>query len=54
MDWTLEKENIDYIPVQIKKMEALTSYKLKLTSAPETIKLGMPLTIPIKTEVVNN
>lgn len=53
LSW-LEKENIDYIPVQIKKMEALTSYKLKLISAPETVKLRMPLTIPIKTKVVDN
>ncbi len=49
----LKMENIDFVPEQVKKMEALVNYSIKLNSAPETIKLGMPSTKAIKTEIVD-
>jgi len=50
----LEKENIDYIPLQIKKMQTLASYSLHLMNAPEQIKVGTPSLIPIKISVSSN
>lgn len=47
----LEKENIDYIPLQIKKMETLAAFTLKLVSAPKQIKVGTPSLIPVKINV---
>lgn len=52
LSW-LNNENIDYIPIQIKKMELLRSYKLELMEAPESIKLGMHASKAVKTRVIN-
>lgn len=53
LSW-INKENIDYLPVQIKKMKALDGYKLLIKKAPKSIKLGMPLTLPIEVQLSNN
>ena len=50
----LEKESIDFVPEQIKKMEALESMKMELISAPPTIKLGMLSTKAIKIELTDD
>jgi len=49
----LKNENIDFIPEQVKKMEALSNIKLKLKSAPEIIKLGSASMEAVKMEVLN-
>lgn len=48
----LQKENVEYIPDQIKKMNLLSNYSLKLTSVPNAIILGKPLSEPIVLEVL--
>jgi len=49
LSW-LKKENIDFVPEQVKKMEALANVKLKLKSAPEVIKIGTASTEAVKIE----
>jgi len=53
LSW-LEKENIEYLPEQISKMKALEGYQLLVKNTQKTIKLGMPSTIPIEIEVMDN
>lgn len=53
LSW-IEKENIEYLPEQIKKMKALGGYQLSVKNTPGIIKLGMPLTVPLEIEVLNN
>lgn len=53
LSW-VEKENIEYLPEQIKKMKALGGYQLSVKNTPGIIKLGMPLTVPLEIEVLNN
>ena len=50
----LEKENVDFIPVQVKKMQALAEAKLEVIKYPESIKLGSASTEEIKTELRKN
>ena len=52
LNW-LNNEKIEYIPIQIKKMELLKSYKLELMEAPESIKLGIHASKPVKVRVIN-
>lgn len=49
----LKGENIDFVPGQVKKMEALANTSLKLKDAPKVIKLGSASTQAIKMEVLN-
>ncbi len=49
----LTKENIDFLPKQIQLANKLESYKLKIKTAPVTIKLGKALTTPIEIEVAS-
>lgn len=53
LSW-LGKENIEYLPVQIKKIKALDGYQLLVKNAPGTIKLGMPSIAPLEIEVIDN
>ena len=50
----LKSENIDFIPEQVKKMEVLANVKLKLKSAPETVKLGTAAMEAVKMKVLND
>jgi hypothetical protein len=50
----LNNENIEYIPSQVKKMNLLKSYKLELMETPESIKLGMHASKPIKIRIINS
>jgi len=50
----LEKENIDYIPLQIKKMKSLATFTLHLVNAPEVIKVGTPSLSPMIINVSSN
>lgn len=47
----LKNENIDFIPVQIKKMELLSNYSMSLIDVPKKIKIGTPTLIPMKIKV---
>ncbi len=49
----LEGESIDFVPEQVKKMEALANINLKLKSAPKIIKLGSASMEAVKMEVLN-
>ncbi len=53
LSW-LTKENIEYIPEQIKKMNSLKGYQLLVKNTPRTIKLGMPTTTPLEIGLLNN
>lgn len=52
INW-LNTENIEYMPLEIKKMEFLKNYKLELVEVPKSIKLGMHTVKPIKVKVIN-
>ncbi len=49
----LEGESIDFVPEQVKKMEALANINLKLKSAPKIIKLGSASMEAVKMELLN-
>jgi len=53
LSW-IDKENIKYLPEQIKKIKALEGYQLFVKKAPEVIKLGIPLSSPIEIELLKN
>ena len=50
----LENENVEYIPVQIKKMQALSNCNLKVINYPGSIKLNTASTEAIKTSLSQN
>ena len=49
----LEGEDIDFVPKQAKKMEALANINLKLKSVPKIIKLGSASMEAVKMELLN-
>lgn len=50
----LKKENIDFVPEAVKKMENLANVKLKLVNVPKVIKIGSASMEAIEIEAMNN
>jgi len=53
LSW-IEKENIEYLPEQIKKMKALEGFQLSVKKASDKIKLGIPSTESTEIQVFEN
>jgi hypothetical protein len=53
LSW-LQKENVEYIPEQIRKMHLLGNLKLELKSAPQSITLGKPTSEPIEVILITS